>query len=60
MAALLDLVRKLIDYGKELATTLNQRTAENPYFAILNFGTNDFALILARLTRLTPPRVDTT
>jgi hypothetical protein len=51
MAALLDLIRKLIDYGKELAATLNQRTAENPYFAVLTFGTNDLALILARITR---------
>jgi len=51
MAALLDLVRKLIDYGKELAATLNQRTADNPYFAVLTFGTNDLALILARITR---------
>jgi hypothetical protein len=51
MAALLDLVRKLIDYGKELAATLDQRTADNPYFAVLTFGTNDLALILARITR---------
>jgi hypothetical protein len=51
MAALLDLVRKLIDYGKELAATLNQRTADDPYFAVLTFGTNDLALILARITR---------
>ena len=51
MAALLDLVRKLIDYGKELAATLNQRTADNPYFAVLTFGTNDLAQILARITR---------
>ena len=51
MAALLDLVRKLIDYGKELAATLDQRAADNPYFAVLTFGTNDLTLILARITR---------
>jgi hypothetical protein len=51
MAALLDLVRKLIDYGKELAATLDQRAADNPYFAVLTFGSNDLALILARITR---------
>jgi hypothetical protein len=51
MPALLDLVRKLIEYGKELAATLHQRAAENPYFAPLNFGTNDLAVALARITR---------
>ena len=51
MAALLDLVRSLIDYGKELAGTLQQRVADNPYFAPINFGTCDLALILARITR---------
>jgi hypothetical protein len=40
MAALLDLVRKLIDYGKELAGNLHQRVAENPYFAVFNYATN--------------------
>jgi hypothetical protein len=51
MAALLDLVRRLIDYGKDLAATLQQRNADNPYFAPINFGTCDLALILARITR---------
>jgi hypothetical protein len=51
MAALLALVRKLIDYGKELAATLDQRGTDNPYFAVLTFGTNDLALILARIAR---------
>jgi hypothetical protein len=51
MPALLDLIRNLIDYGKELAATLNQRATDNPYFAVLTFGTNDLALILARITR---------
>jgi hypothetical protein len=51
MAALLDLVRRLCDYGKELAATLQQRVADNPYFAPFNFGTCDLALILERITR---------
>lgn len=51
MPVLLDLVRRLIDYGKKLAATLHQRVADNPYFAPFNFGTNDLALILARITR---------
>jgi hypothetical protein len=51
MASLLDLVRKLIDYGKELAATLHQRAADNPYFAVFNYATNDLALVLARITR---------
>jgi len=51
MASLLDLVRKLIDYGKELAATLHQRVADDPYFAVFNYATNDLELILARITR---------
>ena len=51
MPSLLDLVRRLIDYGKELAATLHQRVADNPYFAPFNFGTNDLELILARISR---------
>jgi hypothetical protein len=51
MAALLNLVGRLIDYGKELAATLHRRVADNPYFAPFNFGTCDLALILARITR---------
>jgi hypothetical protein len=47
----LDIVRRLIGYGKELAATLHQRAADNPYFAPLNFGTFDLALIQARITR---------
>jgi hypothetical protein len=45
---LLDLVRKLIDYGKELATTLQQRTDAA---VTLPFGTGDIGLILAHVTR---------
>jgi hypothetical protein len=51
MPALLDLVRKLIDYGRELVATLHQRVADNPYFAPFNFGTNDIEVILGRITR---------
>ncbi len=51
MAALLNLVRALIDYGREFAAMLHQRAAENPYFAVLNYATNDLALVMARITR---------
>jgi hypothetical protein len=50
-ARLLDLVRKLIDYGKELATTLRQRASTDLRFDAVRFGTSDLALILARITR---------
>jgi hypothetical protein len=47
----LSLVRKLIDYGKQLADTVQQRAA-NPGFALFArpFGTVDIAVILARIT----------
>jgi hypothetical protein len=49
---LLGLVRKLIDYGKDLAHTLQQRTAATALFTVaLHFGTRDIALILARISR---------
>ena len=48
---LVDLVRKLIDYGKELATTLQQRTTNDLAPVTLPFGTGDIGLILARITR---------
>ncbi len=49
---LFGLVRKLIDYGKDLAHTLQQRTADTTLFTIArHFGTRDIALILARITR---------
>jgi hypothetical protein len=47
---LLDLVRKLIDYGKELATSLQQRGLA-AHLPVNPFGTSDIALILARITR---------
>jgi hypothetical protein len=50
-ANLLGLVRKLIDYGKELAVTIRQRAFTNPGPVISCFGTADVALILARISR---------
>ena len=48
---LLDLVRKLIDYGKELATALRHHSATIDLAAATRpFGTRDIALILARIT----------
>ncbi len=47
---LLALVRKLIDYGKELAATLHQRSPATDLAPILRaFGTTDIARILARI-----------
>lgn len=49
---LLGLVRKLIDYGKEIAATLQQRGSNIDLTAVTRpFGTRDIALILARITR---------
>lgn len=49
---LLGLVRKLIDYGKELAGTLQQHaSAANLAIVTRNFGTADIAAILACITR---------
>jgi len=49
---LLGLVRKLIDCGKELASTLQQRTAATNLATITrNFGTFDIASIVAHITR---------
>jgi hypothetical protein len=50
-ANLLGLVRKLIDYGRELAATIRQRAFTNPGPVITCFGTADIALILARISR---------
>jgi hypothetical protein len=48
---LLDLVRRLIEYGKELATTLRQSSVTIDLAAAMRpFGTRDIALILARIT----------
>ena len=48
---LLDLVRKLIVYGRELAATIRQRTAADPFFTKACFNTIDLAVILARIAR---------
>lgn len=48
---LLDLVRRLIDYGKELAATLHQRAATDARSVACSFGTADLALILLRIKR---------
>jgi hypothetical protein len=48
---LLDLVRRLIDYGKELAATLQLRPTEPGIASVTRFfGITDIALILARIT----------
>jgi hypothetical protein len=49
---LLHLVRKLIDYGKDLALTLRRHSASIDLAAATRpFGTRDIALIVARITR---------
>ena len=48
---LLALVRRLIDYGKELAATLHERAATDLLAVRASFGTADLALILARIKR---------
>ena len=51
LGRVLSLVRKLIDYGRQLASTVQQRAAA-PGFALFAkpFGTADLAVILARIT----------
>jgi hypothetical protein len=52
VARLLVLVRKLIDYGKELATTLQRRGVSTDLVPTASaFGTSDIRLILARIAR---------
>ncbi len=46
---LLDLVRKLIDYGRELAATIRQRTSTDVASTMVRFGTTDLVSILARI-----------
>ena len=48
---LLDLVRRLIDYGRELAATLHDRIAEDPRFPERSFGICDLPSILLRIKR---------
>src|SRR3978361_723832 len=48
----LNLLRKLIDYGQDLVRTVQQRAAAGTLFTLaLRFGTKDVALILARISR---------
>jgi hypothetical protein len=47
LGRLLALVRKLIDYGRELTATLQRDPASRPR----QFGTGDIALILARIAQ---------
>jgi hypothetical protein len=48
----LDLLRKLIEYGQDLARTVQGRTAAATLLTVaVQFGTRDMALILARITR---------
>jgi hypothetical protein len=51
LGRVLSVVRRLIDYGRQLAGTVQQRAAA-PGFALLAspFGTADLAVILARIT----------
>ena len=48
---LLSLVRKLIDYAKELAVTFQQRGATDPGLATYRFRTSDIRQILACIAR---------
>src|ERR1700722_7979251 len=48
---LLDIVRKLIDYGRELTATIRRRAVTDPFFATTYFGTTDVTLILACISR---------
>ena len=47
----LSLLRKLIDYGQELARTVQRAAAGTLFTVALHFGTGDIELILARITR---------
>jgi hypothetical protein len=51
-ARLIGVVRKLIDYGRQLAASFQQRTVNTDVAGATSaFGTKDIALILARITR---------
>jgi len=48
----LTLLRKLIEYGQDLARTVQGRAAAGTLFTVaVHFGTRDMALILTRITR---------
>jgi hypothetical protein len=46
---LLTLVRKLINYGREIATIIREHTTAQPIFAKVRSGTTDLALIFTRI-----------
>ena len=46
---LLTLVRKLINFGRELVATVRECTTAQPVFAKARFGTTDLALIFTRI-----------
>ena len=48
---LLSLVRKLIDYGKELTANLRQGAVPSGMTNLARFGTSDLSLILARIAQ---------
>ena len=48
---LLTLVRKLINFGRELVAAVRERATAEPRFAKARFGTTDLALILTRIAR---------
>jgi hypothetical protein len=48
---LLSLIRRLIDYGKELTATLHDRAATDPRSVVRSFCIADLALILVRIKR---------
>jgi hypothetical protein len=48
---LLGLVRRLVDYGRQLAATLHQRAAADPRSVMRSFGISDLALIVLRIKR---------
>jgi hypothetical protein len=49
---LLSLLRKLIDYGQDLARTVQPGAAASVIFTVaVHFGTRDMALVIARITR---------
>jgi hypothetical protein len=48
---LLNLLRRLIEYGKELAATIRKRAVTDPASTRVCFGTTDLALILACINR---------
>jgi hypothetical protein len=50
-ARLLGLVRKLIDYGRELTATIRRRTVTDPNSVRACFGTTDIAQILSSIAR---------